>query len=429
MSDVQETWPSPVHGLLRVRRGEGRVVALAILFHFLLFCATGVVRPVRDEIATVVQEPSWLWTGTFVTLLAVQPLVGLLVARARSRRLGIYAYLGLGASLLVFHQGWQAGGSTMQTGLGYAFYAWVSAINLFAVSVFWSQMADVFSLEQSRRLFGPMAVGASLGSIFGSAITGLFVTSLGGISMLLIAAGFFGLCAWLSALVGGHAVAGASGSPDAPLGGGILSGLKNIFRVDLLRQISLFIFLMTMASTFLYWIGNELVREYSADRDERRALFAWISFAVSIAAGLTQLFLASRIIRAVGVRWALGLLPLACVLSFVALGLYPGLVTFICAEVLCRAMRYGAAKPARESLFTLASREDKYKSKNALDTCFYRGGDVANAWFYEGLNRGLGLPLAAMAWVFVPFGLGWMLFSLRLGSRADAAAAQLRKQA
>ena len=78
------------------------------------------------------------------------------------------------------------------------------------------------------------------------------------------------------------------------------------------------------------------------------------------------------------------------------------------------AVQRAVIRPARETLFTVVSREDKYKSKAFIDTFVYRTGDVVGAQV-EGLLGRLGMGLAALVSVTVPLALVWGALGFWLG--------------
>ena len=153
-----------------VRPGEGKALAWSFAYFFCLLAGYYVLRPVRDEmgLASGIKNLPWLFTATFVVMLAVVPIYGALVARLPRQRFIPLVYHFFVANILIF---WVL--LTQHMALAYTaqvFFVWISVFNLFAVSVFWSFMADLYGSEQGKRLFGFIAAGGSAGALLGPTI-------------------------------------------------------------------------------------------------------------------------------------------------------------------------------------------------------------------------------------------------------------------
>jgi AAA family ATP:ADP antiporter len=303
------------------------------------------------------------------------------------------------------------------------FYVWASVFALFAVTVFWGFMADCFTNEQARRLFGFIAVGSSLGAIAGSALTAVLAQQLPPFSLLLLACLPLEAACWCARVL--HRRFGGSTDPtrveNRPLAGGSWSGIATVFRSPYLMGIAGYILLMTYASTVLYFLQADLIRAALADRAARTALFAQIDLWANAITLVLQIWFAARVIRWAGVGATLALLPVVTAAGFLWLGAMPQLTALIALQVAYRALRYGLAKPTREVLFTVLGREEKYKSKAFLDAAIYRGGDLASGWIFTGL-RAAGLSIGAVALAAAPVAALWAVLAIWLGRRQDQAA-------
>jgi AAA family ATP:ADP antiporter len=175
---------------------------------------------------------------------------------------------------------------------------------------------------------------------------------------------------------------------------------------------------MTYASGVLYFHQAHVLGEALTDRAARTALFARVDFWANALTILSQVYLAERAIRWLGVGWTLAILPTLTCLGFLALGMYPTVTAIVLMQVLYRSVRYGLAKPAREVLFTVVSREEKYKSKAFIDAAVYRGGDLVSGWIYAGLVY-VGLTVGAIALVAAPVAAVWAVIGFRLGRRQE----------
>ena len=422
--------------LLGTRPGEGAALVWAFLYFFCLLAGYYVLRPLRDEMGIQggVANLPWLFTATFVVMLAVIPAYGWASARWPRRRLvpGVYAFFL--THLVLFYA--LFGADVAPGWLARVFFVWVSVFNLLVVSVFWTFMADLFSNEQGRRLFGVIAAGGSAGAIAGPALTAGLVRVIGTDELVLVSGAL--LAATLGCIAGlvrqaprlrtagsraespGQAAPPEAGEPAAEsgLGGGAWAGVRLLTRSPYLIGIGGYILLYTATSTFLYFEQAHIVEAAYADPAERTALFAAMDLAVNVLTVATQVLLTGRVVAALGVGLTLALLPALVGVGFAALAAAPVLGVLVVFQVLRRAAGYALARPAREVLFTVVGREARYKAKNVIDTLVYRGGDAVTGWAFAGLT-GLGLGLAAIAAVAVPLAAVWLGVGLALGRQQE----------
>jgi ATP:ADP antiporter, AAA family len=396
-----------LRGVLRAYPGEEPAVGLAFGYFFLLLCAYYLLRPVRDAMAITagLENLRWLYTGTLVSMMVLSPLFGMLVSRVRKQFLlpitnGFFA-----SNLLVFYLLFKAMPDSFWVAA--CFFVWLSVFNMFAVSVFWSFMADVFRDEEAKRLFGPIAAGGGAGSIVGSFVTQDIVPALGvdavvGLAMLLLVGTLpciRGLARWAQARHG-HFVLPPT-DPEARIGGGALAGLLLVARSPYMLGIFAIIGIGSIAGVLMY---NELLRlvgETYPDVASRTQFFAQLDMAVNILAWVFQGLVVAWLIRTVNLSGALIVIPIAALVSFAALAFTffaaaPILLVLAAGQVIRRAGEFGIAKPSREVLFTIVDPETKYKAKNFMDTVMQRGSDWAGVWLHVFLQS-LGFGLAAFA--------------------------------
>lgn len=415
-----------------LKQGEGRALFWSFLYFFFLLSSYYILRPIRDEMGVTagVERMQWLFTGTFIAMLAVVPLFGWITSRYPRRRFLPLVYGFFIANILVFYLLFETNaGINRVAGL---FFVWLSVYNLFVVSVFWSFMADLFRNEQAQRLFGFIAAGGTTGAIAGPALTAVLVRQVGTGQMLLISAALLALAivsilrliAWQRTAVSGE-VAGSTrtGEAEAPLGGAIMNGFLLVLRSPYLLGICALIVLYASLSTFLYLQQAQIVRDAFDDSATRTAVFAGIDFAVNVLTLAIQAFFTGRLVKWLGLGMTLALIPLLLSAGFLVLGLQPLLPVLIVVQVIRRAGNYAIMRPAREMLYVVVSREEKYKAKNFIDTVVYRGGDALSSWVYAGL-RGFGLSLAAIAWISVPLSLAWAWIAFALGRRQNVLGGQ-----
>ena len=404
----------------RLKRGELGASLWSFACFFCLLCGYYVLRPLRDEmgVQSGVDNLPWLFSATFAAMLLVVPVFGFAASRLPRRRLVPWSYLFFIANVLVFYALFSLG--VHASSVARAFFVWVSVFNLFVVSLFWSLMADVFRPEQATRLFGLISAGGSCGALAGPTLTATLAAPLGTANLLLVS------CAFLAAaLVCVHALihraepsaesAQEQAQPASDsIGGTTWSGLAVIARSPYLLGVVAYVLLYTVLLGFAYLDLARLVAQTYADSAQRTALFARVDLAVNVLTLLAQLFLVAKLVEKLGVGAALALLPALGLAGFAVIASLPVLAVLIAFQIFRRAADYAIARPAREMLFTVLTREAKYKSKNFIDTVVFRGGDAASGWVYSAL-KGLGLGLAGVAAAAIPGVLVWLVLGLWLG--------------
>ena len=163
---------------------------------------------------------------------------------------------------------------------------------------------------------------------------------------------------------------------------------------------------LTMTATFLYFEQVRLVAEHFDTPEARTRLFSTLDFATNVLTWLTQLFITNRVVARYGLVASLLFLPVVSLIGFLGIALWPGLVVYVSFSVLRRVGEYALSKPAREVLFTVVSREEKYKAKNFIDTAISRAGDASTGWLVSGI-KALGVTTAQISWVLVPLMFLW----------------------
>lgn len=419
-----------------VRPGEFPALLLSALYIFLLFAAYSMLRPVRESfgIERGADDLPSLITATLVAMAVATPVFGWLVSRLPRRRFIPLAYRFFGLNMLAFWGAFYLLPERAHLWLGYGFYVWLSVFNLFVVSVFWGLMADLWTSEQGKRLFGFIGVGATLGVIAGSLTTATLVDALGRVNLMLVSAVLLEGAVWAMLGVAGRFGVRADAKATPELSPGALEGLRQVFSSPYLLAASGYMLCYTVCSTFLYIKVGEVVSGAIADRGERTAFYANITLWTNILTLLTQVFLTGRIVRTVGVGVALTAVPLVTIAGFVVLGnaealALPLLGTVFAFSVARGWTNYAVSRPSREMLYSVVSRDEKYKAKPFIDTFVYRGGDALGAWGPTWLARA-GATLWGGAAVIgaIGLGLGLLLGAMRRkrespGSGAPAAAA------
>jgi AAA family ATP:ADP antiporter len=401
-----------------VRPEELRALAWSFAYFFCLLAGYYVLRPLRDEmgVAGGVRNLQWLFTATFVAMLAVVPVYGAVVARLPRRRFVPIVYHFFAANILAF---WLL--LALDVGkvhVARVFFVWISVFNLFAVSVFWSFMADLFAAERGKRLFGFIAAGGTAGALLGPTVTVALAVPLGPANLLIVAALLLEaavLCAWrLESAAAGLGGEGASQARLAGLGGGWIAGIAMVLRSPYLAGIALWVAALSIAGTVLYFQQASIVAAASDDPAVRTRIFAAIDLAVGLLTLAVQFFATGRLMQRFGVGAAAAVLPLVFAAGFAVLAASPVLAVVIAFQALQRTANFAISNPAREVLFTALAREEKYKAKNVIDLVVFRGADAAGGWLFAAL-RGAGLELAAISLVTIAVAAAWLGLSLALG--------------
>ncbi|MDA7828544.1 MFS transporter [Gammaproteobacteria bacterium] len=403
----------------KIKEREVKAVVFSFLFVVVLMSAYYILRPVRDAMASdwTDAEVSWLWTLNFFISTVIVALYGIMVSKLRFRLLVPAMYGIFAGSFIIFY----VLGPIYEDRIliDKAFYVWVSVFSLFHISVFWSFMSELFSKEQSSRLFGVIAVGASVGGLIGPSITAIFSVSLGTDKLMLIASTMLlipiPIIFFLQSLKTKELNNEVLNTPisNQSIGGNPLAGFKMFFSNPYLLSIGVFILLYTGISSFVYFELKNLLSDFS--RPERSVIWAQMDLAVNILAISTGLFATGRIVTRFGMPATIAMVPIIICIGLLILAISPLLGVVMILQIVRRAGNYAVTRPAREMLFTLVNQETRFKAKPVIDIVAYRGGDMITAWLFTGLTQGLGLGLAAVAAIGAGIAGLWTLVGIYLG--------------
>ncbi len=407
--------------IVDVKPNEIRALWLSFVFFFVVLAGYYVIRPIRDNIgANNYENLWWMFTVVLITMIAANALFSAIVSRMSRRRFIPIAYRFFIINLIIFFFLMRMAPPGKQPWVDGCFFVWVSVFNLFATTVFWSYMTDLFTTEQGKRLFGFIAVGGSLGGILGPIITASLVHHVSTGVLLLICAAMLEVAAqsvrFFPAEFRAQDPHGESAVAEKPIGGGIWEGITHICRSPYLFALFLFILLYTFTSTWTYFQQADLTKIGFTDRAARTAFFAKLDFSVNTLTLLLQIFLTGRLMKFLGVTVTLLFMPVLSLFGFAAMGIAPVIAMLATFQVARRASTFAFMRPAREVLFIVLRREDKYKAKSFIDTFGYRCGDQLGAWSYKGLQE-LGLGLSAISFIAVPVVAGWCALGVWLGRK------------
>jgi ATP:ADP antiporter, AAA family len=418
--------------LLNVRRDEVAPTLVAGLFFFCVLTALMVVRPAREALGMQrgIEAIRWLFVGTVVVTLLVNPIFAALVSRYRRLAFITATYLFFAFGLLAFYALLALAPASVGARTGQVFYVWFSVLNLFATMLFWALMADRFTLEQSKRLFGAIAVGGTVGAIFGPWLASVLARPLGTPALLLVAAGFLvlalGAAWWLTRIRTDQAESGGArtaASAEHVIGGNAWEGFRAVLRSPYLLGICAYVLILAVMATFVYFTRLQMVAALGVDLNMRTATFARIDAITQAATLVLQAAITGHLMKRVGVPVTLALLPITVALGFIGLAVVGSLAALIAFDAAFRAVQRGIMRPARETLFTVVARADRYKAKAFIDTFVYRSGDVVGAQT-EGLLGRLGMGLAGLALFAVPLAIVWTALGFWLGYAQQRQAAR-----
>lgn len=383
MSGSVEAAAAGERRVLGASRAEWPALAWSFVYFYSLLTGYFVIRPLRDALGTG-HRLEWLFSGTFVVMLLMVPVYGSLVSRLPRRRFLPIVYGFFIGCLLLFHV--QLGLETGATIRSAAFFIWVAVFNLFAVSVFWSFMSDIFSSGQAKRFYGPIGAGGTTGAMVGSLLTMSLVDEVGVADMLLVSALLLSvsLVAILRLVPWARAQERRFGwrpGEDA-IGGSIFGGARLILGSRFLQAACVLMFFGVGVGTWLYNLQQGYARVAIPDAAERAQFFSRLDLAINFIVVVIQLTLT----RVMMVKFGVGpllLIPVGFVaFGFLALAANPVPALIAAVQIGSRAGNFALLQPGRESLFTRVDRESRYKSKNFIDTVVYRGGDVCFAWAF-----------------------------------------------
>ncbi len=413
---------------------------LAFALHFLVLGSWYCLRPLREEIATFDPDViAKLWTRGFLVMLVLSPMFAFAARHLKRKALCAGTYFVLISALIGFAvllpnlgsaevgpDGQPLAASRARVLAEQALYVFMSMYTLFAVSVMWSYLADVFRSEEASRWFGPIAAAGTLGGLAASKAMEFLPLHFELNQLLWLPAGLLTAAA-LGILFVDHGP--STVGDDRPPGKGVLAGIGVVFRSKTLLAIVLYMVLASVAGAFRYQIQSTILNEAITDRGERTSFYAGINTWTNGYALLSQLFLSAWLMKRIGVGFTLAALPIVAGLVFATLGglqaagleseaLLP--VLFV-ATVAWRGTSYSLSKPTKEFLFTLVSREQKFASKNFIDTVVYRGGDSAGANAVDAgkgwleVHRPTWLAGGALAFAGIPVIALWIVAALMLG--------------
>lgn len=405
-----------------LERHEYVAVAWSFAYFFCVLSAYYILRPVREMMA-VGSGPNtipWLFTATFGVMMVATPIFGWVASRYPRRVFLPWIYVFFIFNIVIF---WAIFSQYIDDGqdhiwLGRIFFVWLSVFNLFVVSVFWSFMADIFSREQGRRLFGFIAAGGSFGALLGSVMTSAIVLQVGFQNLFPISAALLSVALICIAKLKRWVIEEHSDDiadtveSDKALGGDSFSGMTRVFKSKYFTAIMIASLIASLLGNALYMFAAELVMVEIPGEDERTLFFSNINIAANSIAFVVQLIVVKNVVRRFGIGVSLSILPILSVAGFIVLAIDPTLAVVAILTFLRRGLGFGFSKPSNNMLYSVVTPEEKYKTKNFIDTAVFRFGDAIGTWAIKFI---MGLGIFGVSLVMVPFAAVWAVVTLWLG--------------
>jgi AAA family ATP:ADP antiporter len=418
--------------ILGIERDELLAVAWSFIYFFCIMSAYFMLRSVRETMAIIsgVQNIPWLFTGTFVLMMLATPVFGWITSRYSRRSFLPWVYYFFIANILIFFAvfTYAQENNLSLLWISRAFFVWLSVFNLFVVSVFWSFMADIYTKQQSRRLFGVISAGGSAGALVGPLVTSALVIPIGfknlfPISALLLLFGVY--CVYrLRRWVRQRDLEDTSIDSiesEQPLGGAAWAGLRFVLSKRYFSAIAAALLCANFLGGAMYIYLAQMVSITFEGADRQTQVFAYMDAAINALSFIGQLLIVKHSVQKLGIGWTLSLLPLLSIVGFALLAINPTFAVIAGFQVLRRSLGFGLSKPTSDMLYSVVSPEAKYKAKNFIDTTVYRGWDVVSSWTVRSIGA---LGMSGVAMVCVPAAAIWVLIVRWIGreyKRRDAA--------
>ena len=425
-----EHWPTrltPLDRFLnrftRLRPGEGRSVVAFFTYALLMMVSYYILKTIREPLLLTdssAEMKSYAYAVTALILLFVVPLYGLAFRHTGKQQLtryvGVFFLINLAAFYLLGRAGVE---------IGFAYYVWVGIFNVLITAQFWAFAADSYNVKSGKRLFPLIMVGATLGGLLAPWMSGALFPSLGPWLLLLVA---MGLLAATIPCVGWSRARIPPGSRTAPSkrddlkDGGALGGITLVLTDRYMFLLALLIVLLNWVNTTGEYILAELVIRYAdsavaagsalAKSDLIAAFYGNFFFVVNLLTLVFQVFLVARVIRWMGVRGGILVLPLIAILGYGLVAFIPIFSLFRLVKIIENATDYSLMNTARHALYLPLTAAQKYEGKTTIEAFFWRFGDLGQAgmiyvglhWFQFGisqfalLNVVLSLIWLAVAW-------------------------------
>lgn len=435
--DRRKTWLDRLLSLVAdVRAGEGAGALLLAANVFVLLGFYYILKTVRESLILSeggAEVKSYAAAGQALLLLAFVPMYGAIASRVDRVRLINGVTLFFASHLVIFYLLGTAG-----LRVGVAFFLWIGIFNLVVIAQFWAFANDVYSSERGRRLFPVVGVGSLLGAWIGAEAASALFARTGPYDLMVLSAVGLTACVFLTRWSdrrernAGIRDQGSGISPNPDLRSpipkmGRSGGFQLVLSQRYLLLIGLLVLVLNVVNTVGEYVLGRLVVEDAAAKIASGAagglseealigqfygeFFGW----VNLLGLFFQLFLVSRLFRWIGVRGTLFVLPLVAMFSYSLLAVVPLLAVVSVVKVLENGSDYSINNTAKHALFLPTSREAKYKAKQAIDSFFWRTGDMLQALIVFG-GAQLALGIRGFAVINLAFVAVWILLVLGIAA-------------
>ena len=396
----------------KIQKEEFSVLFKAFLFFFFVLASWYALRPVRNELAVQggIYNLPWLLMGVMFAMLLINPIYSWLVSRISQSKIIPYIYSFFILNLILFLTLWSFAGDEARIWTGRAFYIWANVYSFFVVSIFWVTMINFFDHTDSKKFFGIISAGGSLGAFFGSSVARYFsteicgktdISDLGPMSLIIFSIFSLSFAIYFSR---SFQPRNNENNSSEKIGGSSFEALQSIIKDPAIRNLGVYVILFTMLMTTSWMISLGIVENWSQDPCERTGFFARIEQIVTPLTLIIQLFLASYILRRVGSLTILFAYGVLFAIAFMAYAYHPTITTVMMVVISLRIFEYGLNKPTREAIYTKLKLQDRYKSTVFIDTFLARSGDVIGGWFVRGIV-GTGIAVLSVTWAALPFAM------------------------
>ena len=396
----------------KIQKEEFSVLFKAFSFFFFVLASWYALRPVRNELAVQggIYNLPWLLMGVMFAMLLINPIYSWLVSRISQSKIIPYIYSFFILNLILFLTLWSFAGDEGRIWTGRAFYIWANVYSFFVVSIFWVTMINFFDHTDSKKFFGIISAGGSLGAFFGSSVARYFsteicgktdISDLGPMSLIIFSIFSLSFAIYFSR---SFQPRNNEDNSSEKIGGSSFEAIQSIIKDPAIRNLGLYVILFTMLMTTSWMISLGIVENWSQDPCERTGFFARIEQIVTPLTLIIQLFLASYILRRVGSLTILFAYGVLFAIAFMAYAYHPTITTVMMVVISLRIFEYGLNKPTREAIYTKLKLQDRYKSTVFIDTFLARSGDVIGGWFVRGIV-GTGIAVLSVTWAALPFAM------------------------
>ena len=381
---------------------------LTSFLFFLVLASWYVIRGIRNEMAVENYGQDFLLillSFTALTMLIINPIYSWIASRKNFKKIITYCYSFLIMNLFVFilySRSLGEGDVTQQMWLGRVFYVWCNIYSFFVVSIFWVLVINIFRDSQSRKLYGFIMAGGSLGAIVGSEISVRLSESYTNYGLELFALAS-SLLLFLAIIVATYLVnLNNSEVLIKKVGGNWSDAISNIISVKEVKSVALYSWLFTALMTVQWISAIPIIESYSDLSPDRIVLFNRIEQLVSPLTLITQLTLTYLVISYLGTSMILIVYGLLFIVVFLLYGLMPSVGVVVFSQALLRVFEYGFNKPSREIIYSQLKKKDRYKSTVFIDTFVTRFGDLTGSLFV-GLGKVLTISITAVPLLAIPF--------------------------